>query len=69
MFSVVQEDIDRNGRLVGHVYVNGIHVNRQMVQEGMAWVYRQYMKDKSLLQDEQTGSQGSKARPVEPSKH
>ena len=50
---VVREDTDRYGRLVGHVYVDGTHVNRKMVQEGMAWVYRQYNKDKSLLQDEQ----------------
>ena len=49
---VVQDDIDRYGRLVGQVYVGSIHVNRKMVQEGMAWVYRQYMKDETLLQDE-----------------
>ena len=49
---VVQDDIDRYGRLVGQVYVNGLHVNRKMVQEGMAWVYRRYMKDETLLQDE-----------------
>ena len=50
---VVEEDTDRYGRLVGDVYVGGIHVNRQMVKDGMAWVYRQYLKDKTLLQDEQ----------------
>ena len=50
---VVQEDIDRYGRLVGHVYVGDMHVNRQLVKDGMAWVYRQYSKDKTLLQDEQ----------------
>jgi endonuclease YncB( thermonuclease family) len=50
---VVEEDTDRYGRLVGHVYVDGTHVNRQMVKDGMAWVYRQYLKDKTLLQDEQ----------------
>ena len=49
---VVQDDIDRYGRLVGQVYVDNTHVNRKMVQEGMAWVYRQYMKDETLLQDE-----------------
>ena len=30
-----------------------IHVNRKMIQEGMAWVYRQYLKDQTLLLDEQ----------------
>ena len=50
---VVQEEIDRYGRLVGHVFVNGTHVNRQLVEDGMAWVYRQYLKDQTLLQDEE----------------
>lgn len=50
---VVEADTDRYGRLVGHVYVGDLHVNRQMVRQGMAWVYRQYMKDKTLLLDEQ----------------
>lgn len=57
---VVQEDIDRYGRLVGHVYVGGIHVNRQLVRDGMAWAYRQYLKDKSLLQDEQEARQAKR---------
>lgn len=50
---VVRADTDRYGRLVGQVYVGHMHVNRQLVREGMAWVYRQYLKDESLLQDEQ----------------
>lgn len=42
---VIEADTDRYGRLVGHVYEGNLHVNRKMVQEGMAWVYRQYMRD------------------------
>ena len=57
---VVKEDIDRYGRLVAHVYVDGIHVNRKMVLEGHAWVYRQYNKDKTLLQDEQAARDAKK---------
>lgn len=38
---VVQDDIDRYGRLVGKVYVGDTHVNRRLVRAGMAWVYRQ----------------------------
>ena len=57
---VVQDDIDRYGRLVGQVYVGSIHVNRKMVQEGMAWVYRQYMKDETLLQDEQVAKEAKR---------
>ena len=57
---VVQDDIDRYGRLVGQVYVGNTHVNRKMVQEGMAWVYRQYLKDMTLLQDEQVAREAKR---------
>ena len=57
---VVQEDVDRFGRLIGHVYIDGVHVNRRMVQDGYAWVYRQYNKDKSLLQDEQAAREAKR---------
>ena len=57
---VVQDDKDRYGRLVGQVYVDGIHVNRKMVQDGMAWVYRQYLKDKTLLHDEQAAREAKR---------
>lgn len=43
---------DRYGRLLGHVFLGDIHINRVMIQLGMAWVYRQYMVDNSLLIDE-----------------
>ena len=46
---VVQDDIDRYGRLVGQLYVGTTHVNRKMVQEGMAWAYSQYLKDETLI--------------------
>ena len=36
-FLVIQDDIDRYGRLVGQVYIGNTHVNRNMVQDGMAW--------------------------------
>lgn len=47
-------DIDRYGRTVGRVYLNGRDVNRELVREGHAWVYRQYMTDRSVLDDEAT---------------
>lgn len=40
---------DRYGRVVGTVSVNGLNVNSKAVSEGNAWVYRQYLKDQSLL--------------------
>lgn len=57
---VLEQDTDRYGRLVGHVYVGDVHVNRKMVQDGMAWVYRQYLKDQSLLQDEAEAKEAKK---------
>ena len=49
---IVQRDQDRYGRLVGTVYVDGQNVNAEMVRRGMAWVYRHYAKDPSLLEIE-----------------
>lgn len=43
---------DRYGRRVGHVVYSGRDINREMVREGHAWVYRQWMRDKTLLDDE-----------------
>lgn len=42
-------DTDRYGRKVGTIYDGDLDVNRKMVELGMAWVYQQYMTDKSLL--------------------
>lgn len=46
------QDRDRYGRTVARVSVAGQDVNREMVRRGAAWVYRQYNRDKLLLQDE-----------------
>ena len=43
------ETVDHYGRNVGTVFVNGINVNREMVKNGFAWVYRQYAHDAELL--------------------
>lgn len=46
---VVVQDTDKYGRTVGRVYVGGVDVNAEMVKQGAAWAYRQYLKDQSLL--------------------
>ncbi|SCZ64711.1 thermonuclease family protein [Thiohalomonas denitrificans] len=46
---VEQQDVDRYGRIVGRVYVDGLDVNAEMVRQGHAWVYRRYVRDRSLL--------------------
>jgi endonuclease YncB( thermonuclease family) len=43
------ETVDQYGRNVGTVFVGGLNVNREMVKNGFAWVYRQYAHDAELL--------------------
>ncbi len=45
-------DRDRYGRLVGKVWLGERDINREMIVEGHAWAYRQYLRDESLLEDE-----------------
>jgi len=44
--------VDRYGRTIGHVWIGDRHINREMIREGHAWVYRKYLDDKTLLKDE-----------------
>lgn len=46
---VEQRDVDRYGRVVGRVFIGGTDVNAEQVRQGMAWVYRQYLRDTALL--------------------
>ncbi len=43
---------DIYGRTVAHVRGDGRDINREMVREGHAWVYRKWMHDQTLLDDE-----------------
>lgn len=47
-------DVDRFGRTVGKVYIEGMNINRHLVESGNCWVYPRYAKDQKLfdLQDE-----------------
>jgi len=51
---VVGKRHDRYGRLIGTVYANGTDVNHEMVRQGAAWAYRQYLRDQTLLRAEQS---------------
>ncbi len=46
---VVEVTKDRYGRIVGRVYMDGVDVNRELVAQGFAWVYRKYSNDAELL--------------------
>jgi len=46
--SVDVHTVDRYGRTVARVYVDGMDVCAELVRQGMAWVYRKYANDESL---------------------
>ena len=57
---IASEGEDRYGRLLGRIYVGDRDINREMIREGHAWVYRQYSSDIALLEDERLArEQGS----------
>jgi len=43
---VEQKDVDRYGRVVGLVRVDGAVLNEAIIQNGFAWVYRDYCKER-----------------------
>ena len=46
-------DTDRYGRLVATLWIDGKNINRRLVAEGHAWVYRRYLRDRALLRLEE----------------
>lgn len=62
---------DRYSRWIGTIWMGDRNINREMVAEGHAWVYRQYLKDQSLLTDERRAREAglglwSMAEPIPP---
>ena len=45
-------DVDRYDRKVGKIWLGDRDINRELVREGHAWVFRRYMTDRTLLEDE-----------------
>ena len=54
---VEKETTDKYGRTVGTLLVDGLDANKEQVKLGMAWVYRKYLHDQSLLSLEETARQ------------
>ena len=48
--TVAEAGPDRYGRTLGTVFAAGVNVNAAMIDLGMAWAYRQYVTDRSLIQ-------------------
>lgn len=55
---VASKGEDHYGRLLGRVYLDGRDINREMIREGHAWVYRRYSSDIWLLEDERLAREG-----------
>jgi len=51
---------DRYDRLLGEVMIGNRHINLEMVQDGMAWHYKQYSKSKELADAEEKARQAKK---------
>jgi micrococcal nuclease len=47
--TLIVQDRDRYGRTVARVKVANVDVNSEMVRSGAAWAYREYLKDRTLL--------------------
>ena len=50
--SVRFKEIDRYGRILGVIYIDGVEVNLQMVKAGMAWHYAYYDKTPAYIEAE-----------------
>ncbi|MCC7029381.1 MAG: thermonuclease family protein [Chitinophagaceae bacterium] len=42
---VIYEKLDRNKRILGHLYVGDEYINLTMVSQGLAWHYKKYSND------------------------
>lgn len=62
---------DRYDRTLGRIWLGNRDINRELVAEGYAWAYRDYLTDMSLLEDEKSAREErlglwSMASPVPP---
>jgi endonuclease YncB( thermonuclease family) len=46
------QEKDRYGRTLGHIHFDGKWINLEMVNQGVAWHYKQYSKDQQLAEAE-----------------
>lgn len=65
-------DTDRYGRTVAHVWCDGVHVNWQQVEDGLAWCFTRYLKQPDVCLPLEKAAQEAKRglwrepRPVAP---
>jgi micrococcal nuclease len=46
--AVIVDDRDRYGRVLARLEIDGLNVNRQMVEDGLAWHFTRYSDDEGL---------------------
>jgi endonuclease YncB( thermonuclease family) len=54
---VEKETIDKYGRTVATLLIGDVDANKEQIKLGMAWVYRKYLHDQSLLSLEEAARQ------------
>ena len=59
VIKVTVVDTDRYGRIVGKVWLGERDINRELVREGHAWVYKRYLLDDSLLEEQEAAISAS----------
>lgn len=47
---VYYESKDRYGRVLGDVFIDDLNINQEMVRRGMAWHFKRYSDDETLVQ-------------------
>lgn len=62
----VVRDTDRYNRSIADIYFRGVHVNKWLVQKGLAWHYKAYSNDQELAQAEQEASAASRGLWADP---
>lgn len=50
--TVTSKSKDRYGRLIGYVSLDGRDINKEMLEQGAAWVYRKYSQSEVYLKAE-----------------
>ena len=58
--------MDRNKRILGHVYIQKMYVNLKMVQQGLAWHYKKYSSEKLFSDAEILAKRSKKGLWIQP---
>ena len=54
---VTYDKLDRNNRILGHVYQGNVYVNLELVKQGLAWHYKKYSNDERFARAEYEAKQ------------